>query len=383
MTTLDTRIATLHASVPEMLRRAQSWVEISSHSRDIAGTNAMGDALALAFGSFGLELRRERGAGCGDHLFWLTQAARQRPPILLIGHHDTVFPADYFEGWRQEGECAYGPGCFDMKGGLALIWGVLYTLAAADLLADLPLVVASVADEEIGSLDSKRHLEEFARGAECALVFESGRPQDQIVTRRRGVGEVRALATGKAAHAGNAHRDGASAIWSLARFIDFAQERTDYARGLTVNVGTVQGGTASNTVPESAEALLDLRFDRVSDAQALLAELSQGASERALSGTNIRLEGGIKRLPMEKTPASDALYREYAAAQRAAGLGSGEHPLVGGGSDANTVAGVGLAVIDGLGPRGGRFHTREEYVELPSFGPKAEALLRFLWARRH
>ena len=93
------------------------------------------------------------------------------------------------------------------------------------------------------------------------------------------------------------------------------------------------------------------------------------------------VEGGISRLPMEKTPAGDALYREYAACQRAAGLGDGENPLVGGGSDANTVGGVGLAAIDGLGPRGAGFHTPGEYVELDSFAPKAEALARFLWGR--
>ena len=102
-----------------------------------------------------------------------------------------------------------------------------------------------------------------------------------------------------------------------------------------------------------------------------------------MTGTSIDLEGGIKHLPMEKTAASDALFREYAACQRAAGLGDGEQPLVGGASDANTVSAVGLPTIDGLGPRGAGFHTTDEYVELDSFAPKAEALLRFLHGRRN
>src|SRR5262249_36907742 len=154
------------------------------------------------------------------------------------------------------------------------------------------------------------------------------------------------------AHAGNAHQEGANAIWALARFVDFAQTQTDYESGVTVNVGRIAGGTSANTVPAAAEATLDLRFERIADAHALMRSLEEGAGQAAVPGTTMRLEGGVKRLPMEKTPASEALFRAYAECQRAAGLGDGEHPIVGGGSDANTVAGVGLAVIDGLGPRG-------------------------------
>ncbi|HYP98956.1 MAG TPA: M20 family metallopeptidase [Polyangiaceae bacterium] len=379
---LATLIEALHARVPQMHELTRAWVEQNSHSKNVPGVNACGRAIAEAFRIEGLALRVEPGgADSGDHLFWSTNAAASRPAILIIGHHDTVFPPGHFEGYRVADGRGHGPGCFDMKGGLALVWGVVSTLAEAGLLAEFPLVIASVADEEVGSLDSAPYLEALAKNASCALVFESGRAADRIVTRRRGVGNVRARATGRAAHAGNAHADGANAIWSLSRFIDAAQGLTDYTSGLTVNVGLVTGGTSFNTVPERAEASIDLRFETVAAAHALLESLRQCAERSALPGTRIELEGGVKRLPMEKTAASEALYREYAACQHAAGLGSEEQPLVGGGSDANTVSGVGLPVIDGLGPRGGGFHTLEEYVELDSFGPKAEALLRFLCAR--
>jgi glutamate carboxypeptidase len=314
-------------------------------------------------------------------LFWSTPEAAAQRPILLVGHHDTVFPPGYFEGYTRVGERGFGPGCLDMKGGLSLIWGVLSTLSDAGLLVGAPIVVASVADEEVGSLDSKPHLQAWARRAACGLVFESGRAQDSIVTQRRGGGTLRAVATGRAAHAGNAHADGANAIWSLARFIDAAQNITDYARGLTVSTGLVQGGTSANTVPQGAEASIDLRFESAGDASELMASLHAKAKQCALPGTRIELEGGTQRLPLEKTPASERLYLEYAECQRSAGLGHGEHPLVGGGSDANTMSGVGLPCIDGLGPRGGGFHTLEEFVELTSFAPKAEALLRFLCGR--
>jgi len=167
----------------------------------------------------------------------------------------------------------------------------------------------------------------------------------------------------------------------LARFIDAAQGHTRYTDGVTVNVGLVSGGTSFNTVPAQAEASIDLRFESAASAHSLLASLRESAERCAVPGTHIELEGGIKRLPMEKTPGSERLYQEYAVCQRAAGLSADEQPLVGGGSDGNTVAGVGLPVIDGLGPRGGGFHTLDEYVELDSFAPKAEALLRFLCAR--
>jgi glutamate carboxypeptidase len=248
----------------------------------------------------------------------------------------------------------------------------------------LPLSVISVSDEEVGSPESADHIRAEAAGARCALVFESGRVNDAIVTRRRGTGAITVTAEGKAAHAGNNHKDGANAIWALARFVDAAQQRTEYARGVTVNVGLLRGGTSKNTVPERAECVADLRFESVADAEALMASLraAADAAAAAVPGTRLTIEGGVRRLPMEKSEAADALFREYAACQRAVGLGDGESPLVGGGSDANTVAPLGVPAIDGLGPRGAGFHTTNEYVELATFLPKAEALLRFLLGRR-
>ena len=382
MVAIETLLGALRARIPETLALTRRWVEQNSYSTNVPGVNAMAALLAEAFRLPGLTLRTvAAGPERGDHLFWSTPAAARERPILLVGHHDTVFPPGHFEGWREENGRAHGPGAFDMKGGIALVWAALSTLADAGLLADLPLVLASVSDEEIGSNSSRTHLEAIARGAVCALVFESGRPGDRIVTRRRGTGNARIVARGKAAHAGNAHKDGASAIWSLARFVDAAESLTDYARGVTVNVGTISGGTAGNTVPDAAEALLDLRYESIADAHALVAALQEAAARAARPGTELTLEPSLNRLPMEATPASLALYREYAACQKAAGLGDGEQPLVGGGSDANIVSAVGLPSIDGLGPRGGNFHTLDEFVELDSFGPKAEALLRFLVGR--
>ena len=385
--TLDAAIAAARARGPEMIAMTRGWVEINSYTGNPAGVAAVGDRLREAFALPSLACTVVPGdPGYADHLIWRTPAAA-RPgaaPILLVGHHDTVFPPGHFEGWREDGGRATGPGALDMKGGLAVIRAALAALDDAGALADLPVAVISVSDEEVGSPSSMPHLQALARGAACALVFESGRAHDMIITRRRGVGAMTVIAHGRAAHAGNHHQDGANAIWALAKFIDAAQRCTDYARGCTVNVGQITGGTSKNTVPERAECMLDLRYETVTDAETLIAALRAAAHEagEAVAGVRLEVQGGARRLPLERTAASAALRDEYAACARAAGLGDGEAPLLGGGSDANTVAPLGVPAIDGLGPRGAGFHTTSEYVELDTFAPKAEALVRFLWGRR-
>ena len=377
---LGTALTALYGRQHEMVGLTRSWVEINSYTSNVDGVNRVGALLREAFSLPSLTCSVIKAeAGFGDHLVWRTPAVGA--PILLVGHHDTVFPPGHFEGWREEGNRAIGPGALDMKGGLAIIRTALAALEDVGLLSKLPLVVACVADEEVGSPSSAPHLRELAKGAACALVFESGRANDMIITRRKGVGAMTVIAHGKAAHSGNNHKDGANAIWALARFVDAAQQLTDYDRGVTVNVGQLTGGTSKNTVPERAECKLDLRYQTVPDAEALVLGLRAAAEAAAIPGVTLEVQGGVNRLPLERTDASAALRDEYAACARAAGLGDGEAPLLGGGSDANTVAPLGVPAIDGLGPRGAGFHTTGEYVELDTFVPKAEALLRFLYAR--
>ncbi len=384
---LDSAIAALRARGAEMLALTRSWVEINSFTENRAGVNQVGAMLREAFALRGLACTVIPGGDqFGDHLIWRTPAATRAgaAPILLIGHHDTVFPPGHFEGWREEAGRATGPGALDMKGGLAVIRTALAALEDVGELAALPVVVVSVADEEVGSPSSTPHLKDAAHGAAAALVFESGRAADAIITRRRGVGAMTVVAHGKAAHAGNNHKDGANAIWAIARFVDAVQGLTDYARGRTVNVGLVGGGTSKNTVPERAECSLDLRYETIADAEQLVGEVRAAAqaAAAAVPGVHMEVSGGARRLPLERTEASAKLRDEYAACARASGLGDGEAPQLGGGSDANTVAPLGVPAIDGLGPRGAGFHTTHEYVELDTFGPKAEALVRFLWGRR-
>ena len=381
--TLSAAVAAVHARAAEMHAMTRAWVEVNSYTAHIDGVNRVGAMLREAFALPSLACTVVPGTGQGDHLIWRTPAAAApgARPIVLVGHHDTVFPPGHFEGWREAGDSrAVGPGALDMKGGLSIIRAALATLDELGALAALPVAVISVGDEEVGSPDSTPHLVALAKAAQCALVFESGRAADAIITRRRGVGSMTVTAHGVAAHAGNNHKDGANAIWALARFVDAAQRCTDYARGRTVNVGQFTGGTSKNTVPERAECVLDLRYETVADAHTLVDGLRAAAAEAAAAvpGVTMDVVGGANRLPLERTPESAKLRDAYAACARAEGLGDGEAALLGGGSDANTIAPLGVPVIDGLGPRGAGFHTTTEYVELATFGPKIRALVRFL-----
>lgn len=380
---MDPRLAAaldwLSTQAGPMANLVARLVEQNSFTRNREGVNRVVDLLAPELGRIGLAVERVGGERFGDHLAFAGPAAGA--PIFLLGHTDTVFPPGTFEGYRSDGAVARGPGVFDMKGGLAVLLFGLEGLARAGLLGQVAVRGILVSDEEVGSPESQPLTRARAAGAAAALCFESGREGDRIVTERRGVGAARAEARGVAAHAGNDHARGRSAIWSLARLVERAQGLTDYGRGRTVNVGTFQGGTTRNTVPDRAQADLDLRFATPAEGEQLLAELQQAAREAALEGTRLEVSRGAWREPLTRTEASAALARAYGACQEQSGLGSGEAPTAGGGSDACTTSAAGIPSIDGLGPRGAGYHTREERMELASLVPKASALLRFLAGR--
>jgi glutamate carboxypeptidase len=385
---LEEAVAWLRGRGAAMESLLAALVEISSHTPDREGASAVAAELAgalraLTGDAVAVSQHLSPSGRYGHHLSLVTDAGKAPGAVLLVGHHDTVFPRGTFAGFRVDGELLRGPGVLDMKGGLVVIAFALGALAEVRQIAACPVRVISVSDEEVGSPEGKLLVAEAARDAAAALVFESGRAGDAIVTQRKGTGGLTVRARGKAAHAGNLHHEGRNAIWALARFVDGAQALTDYDRGCTVNVGRIEGGLGKNTVPDRAEALVDFRFVDTADGEALARALAEAAAAAAASvpGTELTVEGGVLRPPLGRTDASAALAAEYGACARASGLGADEAPLLGGGSDANTAAALGVPAIDGLGPRGKGFHTVDEYIERATLVPKAEALLRFLWAR--
>ncbi|HEX9297054.1 MAG TPA: M20 family metallopeptidase [Polyangiaceae bacterium] len=371
----------LRSRGPEMESALASLVEENSFTINVNGGNRVGSLLRELFEGPDLTCESRKSTSFADHLVFRSEG--EGKPIALVGHLDTVYPPGTFEGYRREGGLARGPGVLDMKGGLVVAGYALLALGHVDVLSELPVRFVIVSDEEVGSPEGRLVLRDAAGHATCGLVFEAGRAGDAIVTRRKGTGSMIAVARGRAAHAGNVHHEGVSAIWALARFIDRAQALTSYGRGRTVNVGTVEGGHARNTVPDLARAELDIRFTSIEDGEQLVTELEREAREAAssLPGSSLELSGGISRQPLERSRASESLCAEYAACAKASGLTAVEAPLVGGGSDASTLSAVGVPCIDALGPRGAGFHTHDEHIEIATLIPKAEAVVRFLMGR--
>lgn len=384
MSNADDVIRWLSDKAAFMEQRTAILVEENSFTEHVEGGHKVAVLLRDLFDIPGLLRREIESTTFANHLVFESRGRAGAAPVSLVGHYDTVFPPGTFEGFKIDGDLIRGPGVLDMKGGLVVVATALRALAdtvGLDALPPIRLVI--VADEEVGSPEGKAIIEAAARGSQSALVFEAGRAEDKIITMRKGTGAVKVIARGKAAHAGADHKSGANALWALARFVDAVQILTDYDRGVTVNVGRIVGGQGKNTVPDLATADVDLRFVTQADAEQLVLAVQSAARTAAASvpGTELVVEGGIARLPLEKTADSTALFRAYAEHATAAGLGSAEAALIGGGSDASTTSALGIASIDGLGPRGKGFHTKDEQVERASFVPKATALATFLLSR--
>ncbi len=395
-----TRSADLHDSVMEAFERWQvpllaELVEHPSATREVADVERVMTRLDVEARALGLHIEAVAPGAeeVASHRVYATPACEaSTPALLLVGHADTVFPrAMGFFGFHREGDAAKGPGVLDMKSGVTSMFASLRALKAVDEAAfrALKLRIAIVSDEEIGSPSSHDLYARIAPLASNALVFEAGRIHDHIVTSRKGSGLFHLRALGRAAHAGNKHQAGANAIHAIAAAVLRVESLTDYARGLTVNVGTITGGTAKNTVPDMAEIGIDVRFTRGEDVTRFrdaLLEIAHApfegidarwVNERALS-VRVELHGDVSRPPMEATAASQTLrlaYEKHAAAQ---GLGIGEAPLQGGGSDGNLLAALGVPCIDGLGPFGEYFHERREWCSLASLARRTAALATFL-----
>lgn len=381
---IDDVAAHCRGQLDAMLPVLERLVNQNSYSHNPEGGELVAGMLADELRAIdGLEVELVPSDTYASHVIAITTAAKgsAEGAVALVGHHDTVFPLGSFEGFRVEGDIARGPGVLDMKGGLTVCIFALKALAAHGLLDRLPLRFVIVSEEEIGSPEGKPLLEERLAGAACSLVFEAGRKHDKIITARKGTGGLVVKATGKAGHAGNHHHDSHNAIWALARFIDAAQQMTDYDRGVTVNVGKVAGGISRNTVPGDAEALVDIRFLTVEDGERVAASLKALAAKNSIDGTRIEVSGGVARPPLVRGDANVALFEEYATCATAAGLGGEESSLIGGGSDASTTSTMGIPSIDGLGPRGSGFHTNDELIEISSLPLRLEALTRFLYGR--
>jgi glutamate carboxypeptidase len=362
----------------EIAALLEQLVVAESPSLDPAAQRRAFSILDCAFTEAGYAVRRVNGAPGGDHLYARPRdRPRGAPYQLVIGHLDTVWPVATLEAMpvRREGDRLFGPGSYDMKAGLVQAVFALRALRAAGLSPEVTPVLVVNADEETGSDDSERLFRRLARSAARAFVLECGHgPEGRLKIARKGAGRYRLTVTGRAAHSGTGFERGSSAILELSHQIQRLFALNDPARGVTVNVGTVDGGLRSNVVASQATASLSVRVPTTADAQAL--EQAMRALRPVVDGCSVGVEGGMVRPPMEPTPRNRALLATAQRLGRELGLELGDAGLVGGSSDANT-ASLYTATLDGLGPVGDGAHAADEHVRISSVAERA-ALLALL-----
>jgi glutamate carboxypeptidase len=350
-------------------------VEIESPSDNKPAVDRLGALLAGRFEGLGGHAKFHRTQDFGDHLQVDFATERSGKPVLLLGHIDTVYPLGTLAAMpcRVDDGRLWGPGALDMKSGVALMLHALDGLRTwhNDGLPR-PVTVLLVSDEEVGSESSRPITESLARRSAAVLVLEpSYGLKGAVKTARKGVGEYTIKVMGKAAHSGLDFDKGESAIVELARQITAISKLVDVKRGLTLNVGLISGGTRTNVIPAQATASLDVRVARMKDAPGIDRQLR--ARRPFNRKCKLEIKGGINRPPMERTAGVAALYRQ--ASEIAKKLGwKLEEASVGGGSDGNFTANLGIPTLDGLGGVGEGAHATHESVMISEL-PRRAALL--------
>jgi len=357
----------LQARQPEIEALIQSLVETESPSGDEQGSRAVADVLVQNANQLNCvdEIERVDAPDFGQNLvikaFHKQNNAGQ---ILLVGHTDTVHERGSIaeRPWRREAGRIYGPGIFDMKANCALAIEVLRALSELNVAPALGVTLVLTCDEEVGSLSGWSLLERLARSQEtrCALVMEPPASGGRVKTGRKGTGIFAIKVEGKAAHAGLEPEKGASAILELARQTEQLHALNLSGSGITLNVGVVHGGTRSNVVAAEAEGEIDVRFSTAAELQEIERILSnlKPIDER----TKVFVSGGINRPPMERTAAVIELFEKARAIAAEIDFQLGE-AQVGGASDGNFIAAMGIPVLDGLGISGDGAHAAHEHIE--------------------
>lgn len=358
----------------ECLRFLQALVECESPTGDEDGNLRAAGLLEGAMTRAGGRVRRIPAPGLGVHLLGRFHGVRRdRDPILLMGHMDTVHPVGTLKRLPfaiTDGK-VQGPGIYDMKSGLAVSLTALRLLAEMDRGPGSDVTVFITCDEERGAPDSRERIEAEARAHRAALVPEPSAPGGAVKTRRKGVATYLLQVAGRAAHAGIEPEKGASAIHELARQICRIYDLADPDEGTSVSVGVIKGGTGENVVADAASCTIDVRFFGKAEADRVDASLR--AAVAFDKRCTLMLTGGSNRGALEKTRASNLLFKQARALAATLGFEIAEEST-GGASDGNLIAATGCPTLDGLGPDGRGAHTLFEHIFLADV-PRRIALM--------
>lgn len=364
----------------QMLAFLKTLVTIESPSDDPDAIRAVQEPLAAQLTQLNFEVHTLPGReGRGPHLYARPAHRTSGAPCqLLVGHCDTVWPHGTLDvmPFERDGNVIRGPGVFDMKGGLVQLLFALQALRDVEVTPPVTPIVFINSDEEVGSPTSARHIERLARRMERAFVVESslGR-KGNIKTARKGIGRYTIRIQGKSAHAGLDPESGSSAILELSHVVQAVHALNDPEAGITVNVGTIDGGTRPNVVAAESQAAVDVRVRTQAQAEAVDKQLRSLSS--TTPGTTLRVDGGIGRPPMEFTDDARQLWNHAQTAAQWLDIPL-DHGRSGGASDGNLVS-QHTPTLDGLGAVGDGAHARHEFCYADKMVERA-ALLALLIA---
>jgi glutamate carboxypeptidase len=375
-------LAWLAEQKPAMIAALREMVDTDGGSYDKAGVDAVGAQIARFLAAHDIPVETLPQSRFGDCLRATVGSRSElhggnaRRNIVLMGHRDTVFPKGepMRRPFRIEGDRAFGPGVADMKAGLVMN---MFVLAAFRKFggAPGPLVGLFTGDEEVGSPEGRPVIEAEARAARVVFNSEPGRPDNSVVTGRKGGVFMVFDIEGKAAHSGGNFEQGISAIGELAAKITAIHALTDLQRGITLNVGLVSGGQSVNTVAPHAQGQIDLRYVTPPDRDEVMGKIEAIIAKSFVPGTRATLTIKGEFLPLNPTDASTRLFESYVAAARDSGFRT-QGAFSGGCADSGFSAAMGAPTICGVGPVGGKAHSPEEYLELDTIVPRAQAMAR-------
>ncbi len=365
-----------------MVRLLGRFVRCESPSGDKAAVDRFGVMVAREWRRRGATVKILEQRLRGNHLRigWPHATGGNDGQILVLGHLDTVYPIGTLAKmpFRVRGGRAWGPGTFDMKGGLVLALTAVDALRAVGARPRKRVVFLWTADEEIGSETSRRVIESEARRSDAVLVLEPALGREgRLKTERKGVGGAEIIVTGRAAHAGIEPEKGVNAVHEMALQIARLMKMNDRAHGITVQATVVEGGTASNVVPERARAAVDIRFARVADAGRIERELR--GLRPILHGARVEVRVGGMRPPLERSAGVRELFGVARGLMGEIGLLLSE-AATGGGSDGNFTAALGVPTLDGLGAVGDGAHSLREHVVVRELGARAALIAGLLGA---